>query len=57
MMEEVDEVRCSVENWSSFVEKMSKLHFFGSGVRCMLKIPMIKMRQSVLKFLVEDFDL
>jgi hypothetical protein len=59
-MEEVDEVPCSVEKWCSFVEKMSneqRAALFGSGVHCMLEIPMIKMRQSVLKFLVQGFDL
>ncbi|KAM0920874.1 hypothetical protein ACQ4PT_007241 [Festuca glaucescens] len=59
-MEEVDEVPCSVEKWCTFVEKMSneqRAALFGSGVHCMLEIPMIKMRQSVLKFLVQAFDL
>jgi hypothetical protein len=59
-MEEVDEVPCSVEKWCNFVDMLSNEQrgaLFGSGVHCMLEMPRIRMRQSVLKFLVQAFDL
>ena len=57
---DMGELCCSIEKWCDLVRRMTpsqRTKVKDADLDCMLEIPPIKMRTTVLRFMIEKFDL
>jgi hypothetical protein len=58
-MEDMDKISCSIVKWCSLADIFTneqRGRLFGTGVHCMLQIPLTMMRMCLIKFLVQSFN-
>src|SRR3954468_16921280 len=54
------ELCCSIDKWCDLVRRMSATQrnkLKGADLDCMLELPPLKMRTTLLRFMVEKFDM